>query len=489
MTNIRSGLNKAAALGLAAVLAACASPEGLHPTARKLDAASLQAGESLGPASLSAAAWPTQEWWRRYGDPQLDALVAEALAHSPSLRLAQARIRQAAAFAGAAQAAAGPQLGASVRSNRQEFSEHGTTPPPVAGTWKWVNEASLNFSYEFDFWGKHEAAIEAAVGRTRAAEVDGHAARLVLVTGILRSYVRLQQAWQQRDIAEATLKQREHVLALTRQRVAARIDSALELKQAESQLPAARVQIAQLNEAIALARTELAALAGQGPDRGLALERPRLRENRASLLPSALPAELIGRRPDVVAQRWRAEAADKEIEVARGQFYPNISLTALLGAQRLGFADWMTAGSRIAGIGPAVSLPIFDAGRLRSGLAARNAEYDIAVEQYNATVVDAVRDVVSQLVSLRWLEEQRVQQGEALATTTQARELALQRYRAGIGNYLQVLAAESQLLATQRLALDLDMRAIELDASLARALGGGLPEQDRPVQANVNNGH
>jgi len=479
MTNIRSGLDKTVAAGLAvalaALLAGCASTGGLATSARKLDAASLQAAASLGPASLSAAAWPTEAWWRRYGDPQLDALVAEALAHSPNLRLAQARIRQAEAFAGAAQAAAGPQLGAGVRSNRQEFSEHGTTPPPVAGTWKWVNEASLNFSYEFDFWGKHESAIEAAVGRAHAAEVDGHAARLVLVTGILRSYVRLQQAWQQRDIAEATLKQREHVLALTRQRVAARIDSALELKQAESQLPAARVQIAQLNETIALARTELAALAGQGPDRGLALERPRLKAQPGSLLPSALPAELIGRRPDVVAQRWRVEAAGKEIAVARGQFYPNISLTALLGAQRLGFSDWMTAGSRIAGIGPAVSLPIFDAGRLRSSLAARNAEYDIAVEQYNATVVDAVRDVVSQLVSLRWLEEQRAQQGEALATATQAHALALQRYRAGVGNYLQVLAAQSQLLAAQRLALDFDMRAIELDAGLARALGGGLP--------------
>jgi NodT family efflux transporter outer membrane factor (OMF) lipoprotein len=338
-----------------------------------------------------------------------------------------------------------------------------------------VNEASLNFSYEFDFWGKHESAIEAAIGRARASEVDAYAARLVLVTGILRDYVRLQQAFQQLDIAQETLKQREHVVALTRQRVAARIDSDVELKQAESQVPAAKVQIAQINEAMALTRTELAALAGQGPDRGLALARPQLKETRASLLPSALPAELIGRRPDVVAQRWRAEAAGKEIAVARDQFYPNISLTALLGVQRLGFTDWFTAGSRISGIGPALTLPIFDAGRLRSGLAVRNAEYDIAVEQYNATVVDAVRDVVSQLTSLRWLDEERTQQREALASSKQAYELALQRYRAGVGNYLQVLAAQSQLLAAQRLEVDLDIRAIELDVGLARALGGGLP--------------
>jgi NodT family efflux transporter outer membrane factor (OMF) lipoprotein len=194
------------------------------------------------------------------------------------------------------------------------------------------------------------------------------------------------------------------------------------------------------------------------------------------LLPSSLPAELIGRRPDVVAQRWRAEAAGKETEAARGQFYPNISLTALLGVQRLGFSEWFTTGSRISGIGPALTLPIFDSGRLRSSLAARNAEYDIVVEQYNATVIDAVRDVVSQLVSLRWTEEERTQQREALLTSQQAYDLALQRYRAGVGNYLQVLAAQSQLLANQRLESDLDMRAIDLDVGLARALGGGLPQ-------------
>jgi NodT family efflux transporter outer membrane factor (OMF) lipoprotein len=476
MFTTRSCLKSAAAACLAAALAACASTRGLHTEARQLDAGRLQAARTLAPVKVSEAAWPTQDWWRRYGDPQLDAVMAEALEQSPNLRVAQARVRQAAALAGATEAATGPQVNAGIRSTRQQFSEHGTTPPPVAGSWKWVNEASLNFSYEFDFWGKQEAAIQAAVGRERATEVDAYAARLVLVTGILRSYIRLQQAFQQLDIAEATLKQREQVVELTRQRVAAKIDSDVELKQAQSQVPVAKVQIAQLNEAIALTRTELAALAGQGPDRGLALARPQLKETRQSLLPSSLPAELIGHRPDVVAQRWRAEAAGKEIEVSRDQFYPNISLTALLGVQRLGFSEWFTTGSRISGIGPALTLPIFDSGRLRSNLAARNAEYDIAVEQYNATVIDAVRDVVSQLVSLRWAEEERAQQRDALLTSQQAYDLALQRYRAGVGNYLQVLAAQSQLLTNQRLASDLDMRAIELDVGLARALGGGLPQ-------------
>jgi len=453
----------AVGLSLVALLAACASPAGLHPSAKPQPGSHLQAAGSLALATVSDAAWPTQDWWRRYGDAQLDTLVMEALQQSPTLRVAQARVRQAAAFAGLAEAADGVQVGANVASTRQQFSEHGTTPPPVAGSWKWVNQATLNFGYEFDFWGKHEAALAAAVGRRRASEVDAYAARLVLVVAILRSYTRMQQAWAQRDIAEATLEQREQVLALTRQRVAAHIDSEVELKQAESQVPAAKVQIAQLNEAIELLRTELAALAGQGPDRGLALARPQLQEVRQAAVPSALPAQLIGRRPDVVAQRWRAEAASSEIAVARDQFLPNVSLGALVGVQRLGFSDWFSAGSRISGIGPALSLPVFDAGRLRSNLS-----------------VDAVRDVVGQLASLRWLDEERAHQRDALRTAQQAFDLAMQRYRAGVGNYLQVLAVQSQLLAARRLAVDLDMRALDLDIGLARALGGGLPDTELP---------
>ena len=273
------------------------------------------------------------------------------------------------------------------------------------------------------------------------------------------------------------LKEREHILALTQQRVTARIDSAVELKQAESMVPAAKLQVAQIDETIELTKAELAALAGQGPDRGLRLMRPTLHETRASLLPSNLPAELIGRRPDIVAQRWRVEAAGKDILVAEAQFYPNISLTGLIGLQSLGFANFGVAGSRIGGVGPALSLPIFDGGRLRSNLAGRGADYDYAVEQYNATVIEAVRDVVSELVSLRAIEQQRVLQRASLATADQAYALALQRFQGGIGNYLQVLAAQLQQQASRRQQSDLDMRAIDLDIGLARALGGGYVPQ------------
>jgi NodT family efflux transporter outer membrane factor (OMF) lipoprotein len=294
-----------------------------------------------------------------------------------------------------------------------------------------------------------------------------------LSASIAQAYVQLQRAYLQLDVAEQTLAERGHIYQLTQERFAAGIDSRLAVKQAESALPAMREQIAQWQETIALTRNQLAALLGQGPDRGLAIARPAADALATVEIPPNLPAELIGRRPDIVAQRWRVEAARQDIVVAKAQFYPNVNLSAFIGLQSIGLSNLLHASAGTLGGGPAVTLPIFDAGRLRGNLADRNAEYDAAVELYNQTLVDALRDVVDQLISFRSLAEQRTQQTLAQATAREAYDLALLRFREGIGNYLEVLTAESQLLVQQSLDADLRARRLNLSINLARALGGG----------------
>lgn len=462
-----------AAIAAAIVLAGCASDGGLRSQATLTQASQLAASATLADANTSPAAWPAANWWQRYGDAQLNQLVAEALSGSPTLRIAQARVRQAQAAEGLAEAASAPQLGAAARSTRQLYSENSTVPKPLAGSWRWANEATLNFSYEFDFWGKHEATLAAAVGRRNAAEVDAQASRLMLEVGVTQAYLRLSQAHAQLELAQSVLKQREHVLQLTRQRVAAQLDSTVDLKQAELAIPVAREQIAAAQESVALLRTQLAALLGAGPDRGAAIARPQLQAVRPAGLPSSLPSELLARRPDVVAQRWRVEAQLQDIKAAKAQFYPSFNLAGLAGLQSLGFGKFLQGGSQVASLGGGLNLPIFDGGRLRNNLALRNADYDLAVEQYNQTLVDALRDVVSQLTSIQWLQERTAYQAEALATAQQGYELAVQRYQSGLGNYLQVLAAQNQVLAQQRTHIDFDARAFDLDMNLVRALGGG----------------
>lgn len=458
---------------LAALVAGCASDAGLKPQARLRDADQLHAAATLARVPVSPAAWPARDWWRRYGDPQLDRLVDEALASNPNMRIADARVRQAAAAAGIAGAALSPQVTGAARSNRVEFSENSNVPKPLAGSWKWSNEASLNFSHELDFWGKNQATLDAAMGREKAAEAETEAARLVLTVGVTQTYLKLSQLYAQRDLGDAVLQQRRQILALTERRVAASVDSQTDLKQAQLAIPLASTDIATADEAIALVRAQLAALLGAGPDRGAAIARPQLTLARPAAVPATLPSTLLARRPDVVAQRWRVESLGRDIDAARAQFYPSVNLNGLIGLQSLGFSHLLQGGSMIAGAGAGLSLPIFDGGRLRGNLALRDADYDVAVEAYNQTLIEALRDVVSQLVSIEWLAERGALQAQALDSARQAYDLAVQRYRAGLGNYLQVLAAQSQVLQQQHAQIDLDTRAFDLDMQLARALGGG----------------
>ena len=464
---------------LSILTAGCASMSGLSTQAALQSANKLVADKSLAGTAISPAAWPQSDWWKSFNDAHLDQLIAEALADSPTLKVAAARTRKALAVADTTKAALAPQVNGSLSSIHERFSEHGATP--LAGSWSTLNQLQATLDWELDFWGKNRSAYERALGQAKAAEVDAYAARLGLSTNIAQAYAQMQRAYLQLDVAEATLKEREQIYALTRDRNDAGIDSRLVLKQAEAALPATREQITQLQETIQLARNQLAALLGQGPDGGLAIARPVATALVPVTLPSTLPAELLGRRPDLVAQRWRVEAAQQDIASAKAEFYPNVNLIAFVGLQSLGGAGFLTAASRMMGFGPALSLPIFDAGRLRGNLAGKNADYDIAVEQYNQTLADAMRDVVDQLTSFKSIDEQRTQQRHALATAQEAYDLALLRYREGVGNYLEVLSAESPLLSQQGLDAELRSRQLALSINLIRALGGGFDEKQVPM--------
>jgi NodT family efflux transporter outer membrane factor (OMF) lipoprotein len=457
------------------ILAGCASHEGLAPRSEIGRADALAAERTLADAKLTPASWPEADWWKRFADPQLDALIEEALAGSPSGRVARARLDRAVALAQSTGAARGPQVSASADITRQRYSANGIFPPPIAGSTHTQTQLALNFSYDIDLWGRNRALYDAAVGQVRAAEVDLFAARLLVSSGVAHAYLQLGRAFDQLELAQKTLEQRTAIQGLIRQRFAAGLDSRVELKQVEISIPAARQRIFQTEEQIALLRNQLAALLGKGPDRGLAIERPKAQAWPVAL-PSALPADLVGRRPDVVAQRWRVEAARRDIDAARAQFYPDVNLAALVGVQSITLSKLVSAGSAIPSVGAAVRLPIFDAGRLRGNLAARDADYDLAVEQYNATLVDAVREVVDQIASARSIDAQRGEIDTALASAQEAYELVVARYRGGLGTYLQVLTVESQLLEQRGLLVDLRTRELEQSINLMRALGGGFEQ-------------
>jgi NodT family efflux transporter outer membrane factor (OMF) lipoprotein len=462
------------------LLGACASTHRLRPEAAFVPANSLQTHQSLNGTPIDAAAWPKAQWWTAYGDTQLNDLINEALAGSPGLRVVEARTRSALAQVAAADSARAPSLGSSGQAVRGRFSEHGLFPPPYAGNWDTLALLTGTLSWQLDFWGKNRAAYESAVGAERAAEIDAQAARLTLAANIAHVYARLQEDSLQLQVARDTLNQREQVLRLTHDRNAAGLDSRVELTQAQAAVPATREQIDALEESAARSRHVLAALTGAGPDRSLSIHDPTASVMVQPELPTSVPAELLGHRPDLVAQRWRVEAASQGIREATAEFYPNVDLLAFVGLQNLGSTNLFSAANRQYGVAPAFTLPLFDAGKRRAKLAGQDAAYDAAVEQYNQLMTDALREVVDALTSMDSLGRQRSDERDALANAQEAYDLSVLRYREGLGNYLQVLSAESQLLAQRSLEAQLQARALDLSVDLVQALGGGFVPQVLP---------
>jgi NodT family efflux transporter outer membrane factor (OMF) lipoprotein len=469
---------------LALLLAACADMSHVVPTqARKLEASQLKAGAAISAAAAEGAdaqvAWPTEAWWQSLNDPQLDQLLQAALADNPSLKVSQARVRQAQALAGLAEAATKPRVDASAVSDRELYSAHSTVPPPLAGNYAWRNSATVTGSYDLDLWGRNRDALAAALDDTHLAAAESQMVKLSLESAIVHSYIQLAHAYANHDAVAASLHQRQQILELTRRRRQAGLASDIDVTTIETTLPAGRREQEQAAESVALLRNQLAALIGRGPGDGDTIARPVLTLNQPIALPSALPAELVGRRPDIAAQRWRVEAAAKRIDVAKADFYPNINIVAFAGLQSLGFSRFLSSGSQVRGVSPAISLPIFEGGRLRSQLGAQNAVYDVAVEQYNATLVQALSEVANAVTQRRSVDEQEQLAEEALASASKAYTLADRAFRAGVTDSLTVLQARLILLAEEQQMVLVQTRRLDSYAAMMTALGGGIKQDFR----------
>ncbi|AZG14211.1 efflux transporter outer membrane subunit [Cupriavidus pauculus] len=468
-------LHRAGGLALtllaAAVLAGCAALGDSHSTQTVTDPATLASPQTF---TNDHGQWPSQDWVDQFHDPQLRALVDEAIQGNPNLQVAFARLAASRAMADAARAALYPAVDFEGSIVRQRFSQNdlfeGT---PLAGSWQNQSRLQLGLSWDLDFWGKNRDALEAALSEDRALEAESQAARLMLTTSVARGYNRLAALYAQRDVAERAIAQRRDLTDLSRQRLAAGLDTQVETTQARGTVAAAQTDLQRVDEEIALARNQIAALLGKGPDRGRQIARPTLLANATPQLPDDLTIGLLGRRPDLVAARWRVEAASQDVTVAKKEFLPDLTLTAFAGLASLDTADLLTGASRTFGFGPSLRLPIFAGGRLRANLRGKYAQYDIAAASYNQALVDALRETADTITSIRSVDQQIQTQREALDLAEHAYALATTRYKAGLGTQLTVLNAESNVLQQRRQATDLQARRLDLQMGLMKALGGG----------------
>ena len=458
-----------------AVLAGCADMGNVKPQAVQLKPAGLNPGQAIAAASANIA-WPDERWWEALHDEQLNQLVSTALRDNPSLRATLARVRQAEALAGVAQAATQPRVDASASADRELYSAHSTIPAPLAGNYAWKNTATLSGSYDLDLWGRNRDALAAALDEMHMAAAESQMARLTLATSIVRTYIQLSLEYTLQDSVAENLAQRQRILDITRRRKAAGLATDLEVTNIETTLPAGRREHEQIGESIALLRNQLAALIGKGPGDGDTITRPMLTlaAGRGDAVPANLPAELVGRRPDIAAQRWRVEAAGSRIAGAKKDFYPNLNLAAFVGVQSLGFGHFLESGSQMRGITPAISLPVFEGGRLRSQLGNQTAIYDGAVEQYNAAVIQAMSEVANAVVKIASVKQQDQLAQRALASAQRQQQLAERAYQSGLTDTLNVINAQLTLLNEQQQMAQVASKQLDNYALLMSALGGGI---------------
>ncbi len=449
----------------AAALSACVLPPKESPHPAPLEGTLV----GLTGAAVEAAA---DGWWDSFNDPQLDRLIRAALQDSPTLAQAQARVSEALARTQTAQAGLKPsaKLGANVLYGRAP--ENYFIPPPIAGHTFWLGQAGPTLSWDLDFWGKQADAVHRAQALTQSAGFDVENARLMLGVAIAQAYVELYRENAFVEIAERSAKQRTDIVNITRRRVAAGVDTQLELRQAEGQLPQALVARDQARAAADLAVHQLATLTGQGAQAYAGIQPPVLNLDAALPIPGALPINLLARRPDVLSARMSIDAADAQRLADKAAFYPNVSLTAVAGIGAFGLNNLVDWSARGYGAGPLISLPLFDGGRLRAQYRSGEAQLDSAVASYNDTVLRAVQQTADQITRIDALARERVEQQQTLEANEAAYKLAEERYRAGLASYLAVLNAETQVLSARQTMVDIVTSQAVARVTLLQAVGG-----------------
>lgn len=461
-------------LASAAVAALSGCAPDLGPRAETKPLASYETAKSF---AAAPSMWPQEAWWKAYNDPALDTLIEEALQGSPDLKMAAARVKAAESTADVYGSLLWPTIEGNGTVMETEMTQNIGFPamfkPYLPKGFHNSGLFTLGLQYQLDLFGKNRANFAASLSTAEAAKAEQAEARLQIAAGMAALYAKLVQAEADLALAEDAVRIRSESASLVEKRYGTGIENDAALSQSHALIEAAKVQVEAIKAAGLRLRHAIAALSGKGPDYGLAINVTRNHSLTSPGLPDKIAADLLSRRPDVTAAKRNAEAAAHGIDAAEANFYPNVDITALYGYGALDVKNLLTAESELAGIGPAIHLPIFDYGRNTGLYRAANAKYEAAVALYDKTLSNALRDVADAYASRKALENELIHARKALADSENAYRVIRTRYEAGLARYMDVLAIEDRLIAQRMAVADFEADAFGYDIALIRALGGG----------------
>nr|WP_199067050.1 efflux transporter outer membrane subunit [Chromobacterium sp. ASV5] len=436
------------------------------------------------PGASAAAATPdiSQDWWKQFGDPALDQLIAEALQNNQNLAATAARVEQAAAQAGIARAALLPSLGAGAGFQRGRASTETATPgAPLVSD---VRNANLTAAWELDLWGKLRRGNEAARAEFEASRFARDATELALTAQVAQTYFQLRALDAQLDIAKRTLQSREESLRLQTKRFTGGMISELDQRQAEAEAASARAAVPQIARSLEQTESALGVLLGHSPRQ--LVENKLLRGKDINSLatppdvPADLPSSLLERRPDIAASEQQLIAANARIGVAKAAYFPSINLTGSLGSQSLSLDSLFTGPTRTWGFAANLAAPIFNFGATGYGVDAASAGQKQALAQYQQTIQNAFKDALDALSANAAARDILQAQTTQLAALNRTLRLAGLRYDNGYSSYLDVLDAQRNSFQSELNLVNAKLDRLNTTVSVYKALGGGWHAPAKP---------
>ncbi len=478
MSGTHRALQRCATLLGVALLAACAAgPNYMRPAADMPVNWKVEAPFREGTPDDASAKGP---WWLRFDDPTLDSLEQQALAANPTLVAANARLAQARAIVASASAAQYPQVGVATRLGRQKISANRPQTNYSSPNFSTVQNDFVGFftvSYEVDLSGRVQRSIEGARASAEQSAADLENTRLVLTTDLAAAYFSLRETDVELDVLARSIGLQRRALEYATARHDLGASSGLDVAQQQALLDSTLTQVDVLRKQRGQFEHAIATLTGTpAPVFALASE---ARTVAPPAVPLGVPSDILQRRPDVASAERAMAAANAQIGVATAAFYPNITLSPIVGAESVAMATLLSYPSLIWSLGVTILQPVFDAGRIQANVDFARGGYDITVANYRRVVLVAMQEVEDGITGLAALDSATTQARVAIASTRRVLDIANSRYEGGVATYLDVITAQQGLLNNERLSAQLQGQQLLTSVFLIKALGGDWQQSPR----------
>jgi NodT family efflux transporter outer membrane factor (OMF) lipoprotein len=420
------------------------------------------------------------KWWEIFGDSELNGLEEQVATSNQTLKVYEARFRQARSQIRFQRASQFPTISTAPSAAYTKNSDYAPSFPSK------IQEAStgdfvlpFDLSYELDLWGRVRRSVAAAREEAQATAGDYETAKLSLEAELAMDYFELRSADAQKQLLDDTVKAYADDLDLTTHRFKGGAAPRSDVAQAQTQLDTTRVQDTDVTVQRAQFEHAIAILIGKPPADFSLAEVPL--KTQPPSIPTGLPTELLQRRPDIAAAERRMAEANQQIGIAKAAYFPTVTLNGTAGFAGTQGSNWLTWPAGFWALGPTLAETLFDAGRRRATSESARANYDATVATYRQTSLTAFQEVEDNLAALRILENEAQQQDQAVTSSKDSLHLFTNRYKGGVDTYLQVITAQTIELANERNAIDIQRRRIDASVLLVKALGGGWDASKLPT--------